>query len=398
MPDIRSQRLRLLFVVTEDWAFLRHRLPMAQAALDMGLEVAVATRVSDHGDAIRALGITVFHTPVERAGLSPLGDLRYLARLVCILRRFRPNLIHNVAAKPILYGTLAARLAARGAAIINAFTGLGILFTDDGGRRRSLKSRALGGLLMAALRGLCGHRRVHMLVQNDDDRAFLAAQDIGQAQRTHLIPGSGVDLTQFPATPEPPASPIRAVLVGRLLKTKGVIEFAEAARLLKARGRDIRMALVGAPDPGNPTTVTRDQIDAWVAESLVDWDGERNDIAAVWAGAHIAVLPSYREGLPKSLLEAAASARPLIATDVPGCRALVRDGENGLLVPAQNAAALADAIDRLAADGDLRRAYGAAARADVEARLSQAKIGAAVQTLYGQVLDDPALSPAPDRS
>jgi len=371
---------------------------MARAALDMGLEVAVATRVSDHGDAIRALGITVFHTPVERAGLSPLGDLRYLVRLIGILRRFRPQLIHNVAAKPILYGTLAARLAARGAAVINAFTGLGILFTDDGGRRRSLKSRSLGGLLMAALRGLCRHRRVHMLVQNDDDRAFLARQGIGHAQRTHLIPGSGVDLTQFPATPEPPAPPIRAVLVGRLLKTKGVTEFAEAARLLKGLGRDIRMVLVGAPDPGNPTTVTREQIDTWVSEGLVDWDGERDDIAAVWAGAHIAVLPSYREGLPKSLLEAAASARPLVATDVPGCRALVRDGENGLLVPAQNAAALAEAIDRLAADGELRRAYGAAARADVEARLSQAKIGAAIQALYGQVLDDPSLPSAPSRS
>jgi len=398
MPDMRPQRPRLLFIVTEDWAFLRHRLPMARAALDMGFEVAVATRVSEHAEAIRALGFTVFHTPVERAGLSPIGDLRYLAALICTLRRFRPNLIHNVAAKPVLYGTLAARLAARGAAVINAFTGLGILFTEDAGRQRSVKSRSLGGLLMTALRGLCGHRRVHMLVQNDDDRAFLAQQRIGRAERTHLIPGSGVDLAQFPATPEPPAPPVRAVLVGRLLKTKGVAEFAQAAQLLKDRGRDIRMILVGAPDPGNPTTVTQDQIDAWVAEGLVDWAGARDDIAAVWAGAHIAVLPSYREGLPKSLLEAAASARPLVATDVPGCRALVRNGENGLLVPAQNAVALADAIDRLAADGDLRRAYGAAARADVEARLSQAKISAAVQALYGQVLDNPILSSAPDRS
>jgi glycosyltransferase involved in cell wall biosynthesis len=397
MPDTRSEHARLLFIVTEDWAFLRHRLPMARAALDMGLEVAVATRVSDHADAIRALGITVFHTPVERAGLSPLSDLRYLIALICVLRRFRPDLIHNVAAKPILYGTLAARLAARGAAVVNAFTGLGILFTDDGGGR-SLRSLALGGLLLSALRRLCGHRRVHMLVQNDDDRGFLAARSIGRADRTHLIPGSGVDLAQFPATPEPPAPPVRAVLVGRLLKTKGVGEFADAARILRDRGRDIRMVLVGAPDPGNPTTVTQDRIDAWVRDGLVDWAGQRDDIAAVWAGAHIAVLPSYREGLPKSLLEAAAAARPLIATDVPGCRALVRNGETGLLVPPRDAPALADAIDRLAADGDLRRAFGAAARADVEARLSQEKIAAAIQALYGQALEDPALSPARGRA
>lgn len=386
MPDTRPQRPRLLFIVTEDWAFLRHRLPMARAAMDMGQEVAVATRVSEHADAIQALGIAVFHTPVERAGLSPVGDLRYLAGLICLLRRFRPQLIHNIAAKPILYGTLAARIAARGATVLNAFTGLGILFTDgDGGR--SLKSRALGGVLMGMLRRLCGHKQVHMLVQNTDDRDFLAARGIGRDGHMHLIPGSGVDLTQFPATPEPPAPPVRAVLVGRLLKTKGVEDFVQAARILKARGRDIRMVLVGAPDPGNPTTVTQGRIDAWVAEGLVEWTGERDDIAAVWASAHIAVLPSYREGLPKSLLEAAACARPLVATDVPGCRALVRDGENGLLVPPRDPAALADAIDRLAADGDLRRAFGAAARADVEARLSQERIADAVQALYRRLMN-----------
>ncbi|MCF3627944.1 glycosyltransferase family 4 protein [Thalassospiraceae bacterium LMO-SO8] len=387
MPDMRPQRPRLLFIVTEDWAFLRHRLPMARAAMDMGFEVAVATRVSGHADAIRALGITVFHTPVERAGLSPIGDLRYLAALICTLRRFRPHLIHNVAAKPILYGTLAARIAARGAAVLNAFTGLGILFTDgDGGR--SLKSRVLGGVLMAMLRRLCGHTQVHMLVQNADDRDFLTARGIGRDGHMHLIPGSGVDLAQFPVTPEPRSTPLRAVLVGRLLKTKGVEDFVQAARILKDRGRDIRMVLIGAPDPGNPTTVTREQIDAWVAEGLVEWTGERDDIAAVWASAHIAVLPSYREGLPKSLLEAAACARPLVAADVPGCRALVRDGENGLLVPPRDPAALADAIDRLAADGALRRAFGAAARADVEARLSQERIADAVRTLYRRLMND----------
>ncbi len=387
MPDMRPQRPRLLFIVTEDWAFLRHRLPMARAAMDMGFEVAVATRVSGHADAIRALGITVFHTPVERAGLSPIGDLRYLAALICTLRRFRPHLIHNVAAKPILYGTLAARIAARGAAVLNAFTGLGILFTDgDGGR--SLKSRVLGGVLMAMLRRLCGHTQVHMLVQNADDRDFLTARGIGRDGHMHLIPGSGVDLAQFPVTPEPRSTPLRAVLVGRLLKTKGVEDFVQAARILKDRGRDIRMVLIGAPDPGNPTTVTRGQIDPWVAEGLVEWTGERDDIAAVWASAHIAVLPSYREGLPKSLLEAAACARPLVAADVPGCRALVRDGENGLLVPPRDPAALADAIDRLAADGALRRAFGAAARADVEARLSQERIADAVRTLYRRLMND----------
>ncbi|PIW31010.1 MAG: glycosyltransferase family 1 protein [Rhodospirillales bacterium CG15_BIG_FIL_POST_REV_8_21_14_020_66_15] len=391
MSEARPERKRLLFVVTEDWAFLRHRLPMARAALDMGLEVAVATRTGNHADAIRALGITVFPTPVERAGLSPVKDIGYLFRLVRVLRRFRPHLIHNVAAKPVLYGTLAARLAAfpggAGAGIVNAFTGLGILFTDGGNGRRSLKSRVVGGLLVSALRRLCGHERVHMLVQNTDDRDFLLARGIGRAGRMHLIPGSGVDLTQFPATPEPPAPPVRAVLVGRLLKTKGIIEFARAARLLKERGRDVRMILVGAPDPGNPTTVAQRQLDAWVREGLVEWAGERDDVAAVWATAHIAVLPSWREGLPKSLLEAAASGRPMVATDVPGCRALVRDGGNGLLVPPGDVEALAGAIERLAGDSALRARMGAAARRDAEESFSAARVGARIAALYAKLLE-----------
>lgn len=179
---------RLLFVVTEDWAFLRHRLPMAMAAVAGGFEVAVATRVSRHGDAIREHGIQVYHTPLDRAGLSPLRDIRYLLRLVAVLRAFRPGLIHNVASKPILYGTMAARLAAPGARIINAFTGLGILFTEGA---RTGRAKIIGGALLAALRVLCRNRRVTMLVQNSDDRAFLAERGIGAAARTALIPGSG---------------------------------------------------------------------------------------------------------------------------------------------------------------------------------------------------------------
>lgn len=392
MPGDAGNAARLLFVVTEDWAFLRHRLPMAKAALAMGLKVAVATRVSGHADAIRALGIEVFDTPVDRAGLSPIKDLRYLAHLARVFRRFRPDLIHNIAAKPVLYGTLAAKLAARQAGIINAFTGLGILYTGDRDGRRSLKSRALGRLLTALLRGTCTSPRVHMLVQNPDDRDHLLANGIGRAEHSHLIPGSGVDLDQFPARPDPPAPPIRAVLVGRLLKTKGVVEFAEAAQILKDRGRDIHMILVGAPDADNPTSVTEAELQTWARAGIVEWPGESDDVAAVWANAHIAVLPSYREGLPKSLLEAAASARPMVATDVPGCRELVKDDENGLLVPPGDAAALADAIEALATDSDKRNRFGDAARRSVEHTFSADAIGEKIAALYKAVLAEGGLS------
>lgn len=374
---------RLLFVVTEDWAFLRHRLPMAMAAVAGGFEVAVATRVSRHGDAIREHGIQVYHTPLDRAGLSPLRDIRYLLRLVAVLRAFRPGLIHNVASKPILYGTMAARLAAPGARIINAFTGLGILFTEGA---RTGRAKIIGGVLLAALRVLCRGRRVTMLVQNSDDRAFLAERGIGGGARTALIPGSGVDTDAFRPTPEPGAGPVRALFVGRLLWTKGLGELAAAARILKDRGRDIRFVLVGAPDPGNPTSVSAADIEAWVRDGLVEWQGERSDIAACWAGAHIAVLPSWREGMPKSLLEAAACGRPMVATDVPGCRDLVRSGETGLLVPRGDAAALADAVDALAADPARRTAMGANARRDAETRFSAGIIGQQTQALYRNTL------------
>ena len=392
MPGLTGEAARLLFVVTEDWAFLRHRLPMAKAALAMGFKVAVATRVSSHADAIRKLGIEVFDVPVERTGLSPLKDLCYLGRLAGVIRRYRPDLIHNVAAKPVLYGTLAAFLCASPARIINAFTGLGILFTEDRTGNRSAKSRFLGAVLTRLLSLVCGSKRVHMLVQNADDRDHLLAAGIGTPSRMHQIPGSGVDLDQFPARPEPPAPPVRAVLVGRLLKTKGVEEFAEAACLLRDRAEDIHMILVGAPDPGNSTTVTQAQLEAWANEGLLEWPGETDDIGAVWANAHIAVLPSYREGLPKSLLEAAASGRAMVATDVPGCRALVRNGENGILVPPGNPEALADAIATLAGNKDLRRKMAAAARQGIERTFAAGRIAEQISHLYRDVLSSGALS------
>lgn len=377
---------RLLFVVTEDWAFLRHRLPMARAAQDVGLEVAVAVQAGRHAEAIRALGFTLFDAPVRRAGISPVRDLAYLTRLICAVRRFRPDIIHNVAAKPVLYGTLAARLARRSATVINAFTGMGILFTGDGGGRRSLKSRLVGGLLLTLLRALCRGRKVRMLVQNADDRDFLAREAIGAAARTALIPGSGVDGEAFHPLPEPAQGPVTATLVGRLLWTKGVGDFIAAARLLKDR-RDIRLVLVGTPDPGNPTSVSENELRMWAAEGLIEWWGERADIPGVWAQSHIAVLPSWREGLPKSLLEAAACGRPLVATDVPGCRELVRPGHNGILVPRGDAAALARALETLADDVDRRRAYGAAARRDIEERFSAARVAEQVAAMYRDILD-----------
>ncbi|MEK9672142.1 MAG: glycosyltransferase family 4 protein [Rhodospirillaceae bacterium] len=379
MTRTTGNRRRLLFAVTEDWAFLRHRLPMARAAMAAGFDVAVAAQTSRHATDIEARGIRVFHVPVRRAAIAPFADMVYFARLAAVMQEYRPDIVHNVATKPILYGTVAAR-AARVPAVINAFTGMGILFHEVPGERAGFGIK--GNILLAAIRSACRRAGIGFLVQNEDDRAFVAGRLAAEPGRVHLISGSGVDTDAFPAQPEPADGPVTATLVGRLLWSKGVGEFVEAARRLKQQRVNVRMVLVGSPDPENPTSVRETDLRRWQAEGLIEWWGERDDIAAVWAKSHIAVLPSRREGLPKSMLEAASSGRPLIMTDVPGCRELAAGDAGAVLCPLGDVDALTAAIARLAGDPDERRRMGAAARCAVEARMSAQVIGEQVKALY----------------
>lgn len=376
-----SLRPRLLFVVTEDWYFWSHRLPMARAAQAAGFEVAVATRVRDHGAKIAGEGFRLIPLQaLDRQGRNPKGELKAIAELVAVYRRERPDLVHHVALKPVLYGALAARLAGV-RAVVNAMAGLGFVFTA-----RSVKARLLKPIISAAFRFLLRRKGSVLLVQNEDDRAVFVQAGLMPAERIALIPGSGVDISGFSPQPEPAGPPV-ALFVARLLWDKGLGELVEAARLLKDRGVALTIQVAGDRDPANPACVPQQTLDAWQDEGLVQFLGRRNDIAALWAGAHMAVLPSYREGMPKALLEAAASGRPLVSTDVPGCRALVRDGENGLLVAARAAGPLADALQTLAQDATLRQRLGAQARRDAEELYSEQAVGAAVEALYRRLID-----------
>ena len=387
-----EQNKRLLFVVTEGWAFLRHRLPMAQAAQSNGFEVAVATQTGATAPDIESYGIRVFPIAVRRASFSPLADLRYMIGLRRICLEFQPDLVHNVSIKPILYGTLAARSAGV-QAILNAFTGMSILFHENRNGGPPVQPWK-GKLFLGLLRRVAGKGRTHYLVQNGDDERFVREHLSPDQGRLHLIPGSGVDTAAFSPRPEPPdENGIVATLVGRLLWSKGLNEFAAAAKILRDRRTPVRMVLVGSPDPANPTSVSESDLTDWVRAGLIEWWGEQSDIPGVWAKSHIAVLPSYREGLPKSLLEAAACGRPMVATDVPGCREIVRHGETGLLCPQGEPGALADAIEMLAKDREQRRSLGAAARLDVEQRLSAAVIGSAISDLYGRLTTDRGTGP-----
>lgn len=374
-----ASRPRVLYLVTEDWYFCSHRLPVARAARDAGAEVVVATRVAGHAAEIEAEGFRLIPLGWRRGSHAPLAELAAVVEIARVYARERPDLVHHVALKPVIYGSIAAAFA-RVPHVVNALTGLGALFIGSSGR-----SRVLGALARAALRPLLNRAGGRVILQNEDDRWLLEERGLLRHDRVALIRGSGVDLARFAPAPEPDGIPV-AVLVGRMLSDKGVVEFVEAAQLLKERGVAVRMQLAGPTDPDNPAAIDAAMLRLWESEGLVEWLRPVADIPALWARSHIAVLPSYREGLPKALLEAAACGRPMVAADVPGCREIVRPDETGLLVPAKDPAALAGAIARLAGDPELRRRLGARARDVAETEFAEAIVVRDTLALYRKLL------------
>jgi glycosyltransferase involved in cell wall biosynthesis len=363
---------RLLYLVSEDWYFLSHRLPMARAARDAGFEVHVATRVVAGGAAIAAEGFTLHPVDFMRGRLSPTASLRTVCALRNIHKAVAPAVAHNVSVQCSVLGSLAA--VGLGGGRVNAVTGFGSVFIASGARARLLRTAV--GLL---LRWLANRPRAVALVQNPDDRDSLLQLGV-EPEHIALIPGSGVDVEALHPSIEPP--PLAIAYVGRLLEDKGLRTLMEAHRLLRREGMTIDLLIAGTPDPANPTSISAEEAAAWGREPGVAMLGHVNDIAALWARAAIAVLPSRREGLPKSLLEAAACGRPMIAADVPGCREVVRDGDTGLLVPVDDPAALAAAITTLAAAPELRARYGANARRLVVERFAAQSIGRQTVDLY----------------
>lgn len=368
-------RCRILYFVTEDWYFCSHRLPLAIAAREAGFSVTVVTRVREHGDAIRAAGLELVPFEIARSSMNPLRELFTLWRLLVVYLRIRPDIVHHVAMKPVLYGSLAAYLAGV-PGVINALAGMGWLFTSARGRARLIKHGVRVALRRLLARGIA-------LVQNPDDAELLSRLGVPD-RNIRRIAGSGVDLAYFHPSPEPEGVPV-IVLPARLLWDKGVGEFVEAARVLKARGLSTRFLLVGDPDPANPASVPVGRLVEWVREGTVEHLGWIHDMPGVYARAHIVCLPSYREGLPKALIEAAAAGRPIVTTDVPGCREVVANGVQGLCVPPRDAHALAEALARLIADPVLRVRMGAAARARAETEFGLDAVIDQTLALYREV-------------
>lgn len=363
----------LLYFVTEDWAFWLHRVALARAARDAGWRVVVACNCNGHRARIEAEGFTVEPLPLRRRSLNPLRELATLFAIVRLYRRVRPDVVHQIALKPVVYGSLAAWIAGV-PAVLNMLAGMGYVFISD-----APKARLLRPIVKMAFRRLFSWPNTRLVVQNEDDRAAFAK--VVGPDRLHLIRGSGVDTNVFVPSPEPDSVPV-AALIGRMLWDKGVGEAVEAARILKRRGVALRLVLVGPPDPDNPRSIPEARLRAWHDEGVIEWWGATEDIVSVWRQAAIAVLPSYREGLPKALLEAAAAGRPMVAADVPGCREIVHHEVNGLLVPVREAEPLADALQRLVEDAGLRTRLGTEGRRLVEAELSDDAVIRQFLTLY----------------
>lgn len=368
---------KILYLVSEDWYFMSHRLPMARAAKAAGFDVHVATRVDRDGDRIRAEGFELHPVAWRRGSLNPFTLLGIVREVRSLYRRLKPDLVHHVALVPSVLGSLAA--LGLPMARLNAFAGLGFAFTSN-----TAKARAIRAVAAPLMRWLLDRPATAVLVQNPDDRD--AVRRLGVAgEHIALIPGSGIDVDELKPLPEPEGL-FTAGFVGRLLDDKGVRPLVRAHELLAERGVAVRLLLAGTPDPSNPASIPESVIDGWRHRQNLVVMGYVGDVASVWAAAHVGVLPSRREGLPKSLLEAAACGRALIATDVPGCREIARQGVNALLVPVDDPNALANAIETLMKDDALRQRFALESRRIAVEEFSSARIGAEIVALYRKLL------------
>ncbi len=346
---------RILYVVTEDWYFLSHRLPMARAAKDAGYEVHVATRLKDGKAAIEREGFVAHGLSWSRGSLSPWGSFSAVVELRRLLRRLAPDILHNISLKPVLLGTTASlRLSA--VAVVNSLTGLGTLFIGEArvsALARKTVRYALSRLLGRTAQPHRGAESRRPRLRHRSRRAARHRRAHSRLRRRHQA------LTPLP---EPPP-PVTAAYVGRMLADKGVLTLIEAFALLGKRGVPLQLLLAGDCDQENPGSLAPEQLREFASLYGIQWLGHVADIREVWARAHFAVLASRREGLPKSLLEAAACGRAMVATDAPGCREIAIDGETALTVPVDDAAALADAMAKLAGDAELCASDSAPMRA-----------------------------------
>ncbi len=371
--------MKILYVVNEASFFLSHRLPLGKTALAGGHEVVVVSAPHTGEDKLAKHGLRHLPVPMSRSGFNPLQEWATYARLKQVYLAERPDLVHHVTIKPVLYGSIAARRA-RVAAVVNAVPGMGFIFT-----RRGVRAAVLRTLVNTLYRFAFAHPNMRVIFQNSEDMRGFIGHAIVQRERAVLIRGSGVNLDAFDPDITQEA-PMRFLMVARMLRDKGVYEFARAAARVKAQHPDWRFLLAGDVDPGNPSSLSVDDLTELQNQYGIEWLGHIKDIPSLMASAHVICLPTYREGLPKTLLEASAAGRPMIATDIAGCREVVSPEVTGLLVPPRSVAPLAEAMLLLGNNPPLRARMGKAARTKAAAVFSVDDVVEHTFRVYNELL------------
>lgn len=372
---------KALVCVTEDWFALSHFQPLVRRLLRLAREVVVVARSSGRMGELNALGTRTIDLDYNRSSLDPRREVRTVLALRRIIAAERPDVVHMVAMKPIVLGGLALARRPGPLAVVH-MTGLGYL-AISGTLKARLACRASLAVIAATLR----RPGSVLLVENPEDLAFLEAGGVAASGRVTMLGGAGIDPAAFPARPDPGNAAPVAAYVARMIRSKGAHVLMQAAAILAERGVPLSIELWGETDDGNPEAVPSETLRSWSDGMRTRWMGFTREVAKVWQTADIFVLPAIsREGMPRALLEAAASGRPLVVTDVPGCRHFVRHGIEGLIVPPGDAAALADALAMLARDAPLRARLGAAARAKVLDGFTEAAVEGAIEASYRRAL------------
>lgn len=372
---------RLLFIVNVDWFFVSHRLPIALEALQQGYDVHLACQVTNHQQTIENMGIRVHPIDLSRSGLSLWLEFKSIYQIFKIVKLVQPELVHLVTIKPVIYGGIVSRIAKIHGRVASV-SGLGYVFVAN-----NFTAKLIRPFISYLYKLSLNRDNTRVIFQNPDDLALLVTNGSVKKDQCVLIRGSGVDLTKFEVAAEPRGDFV-VMLVARLLIDKGVYEFVQAAKILNNRSIKIRFVLVGEPDFGNPNSITLEQFQEWKSEGLVECLGFCADVSSMMSKANLIVLPSYREGLPKSLLEAAASGRAVVTTDVPGCRDAIENGVTGLLVPVKNAEALAHAIESLLVDEDKRHSMALAGRLLAEKEFDIVKVVDIHMKIYSSLRRD----------
>ncbi len=375
---------KLLYFVAEDWYFWSHRRLLAQAAKAEGYDVYVLTRVTEHGEKIESLGFKLIPLHMERHGKNIFKEIRLLTKIIACYRNVRPDLVHHVSMKPVLYGKLAAIITGV-AACVNTFPGLGYVFHSE-----KTRDRFLVVFIVSALKCLFRFGNNKVIVQNKDDAGFLNRSNICRKEDLVIIRGSGVDMDEYKKGSERNSEPV-VLFASRLLLQKGIYDYVAAAKIVRKTKPDLRFVIVGKPDKSNPNSVPSEELETWQKEQHIEWWGYKEDMPEVLRQVEIIVLPTfYGEGIPKILIEAAASGKPIIATDVAGCREIVRNSLNGYLVPVHSPEIIAQRIIELIDSPELCVDMGEKGRELAEQGFSIGKVNSETLSVYSLLVNNAA--------